>query len=140
MSTSWRDASRRSSPTPRTAATRWPVDSRSIACWTVTWRFSNGSSPRKRTATKENVGGLMDDVIQVQDQFYILATISKATERVAVLQHDDTFAVFDLYGDVGALGASEQGLYHEGTRYLSKFRLRVNGLRPLLLSARVKED
>jgi glycogen debranching enzyme len=82
----------------------------------------------------------MDDVIQVQDQFYILATISKATERVAVLQHDDTFAVFDLYGDVGAFGTSEQGLYHEGTRYLSKFRLRVNGRRPLLLSARVKEN
>jgi hypothetical protein len=37
----------------------------------------------------------MDDVIQVQDQFYILATASKATERTAVLKHDDTFAVFD---------------------------------------------
>jgi glycogen debranching enzyme len=82
----------------------------------------------------------MEDVIQVQDQFYILATASKATERIAVLKHDDTFAVFDLYGDVGALGAGEQGLYHEGTRYLSTFRLRVNGRRPLLLSARVKED
>jgi glycogen debranching enzyme len=82
----------------------------------------------------------MDDVIQVQDQFYILATASKATERTAVLQHDDTFAVFDLYGDVGAFGTSEQGLYHEGTRYVSRFRLRVNGRRPLLLSARVKDD
>ena len=82
----------------------------------------------------------MEDVIQVQDQFYILATASKATERVAVLQHDDTFALFDLHGDVGAFGAGEQGLYHEGTRYLSKFRLRLNGRRPLLLSARVKED
>jgi glycogen debranching enzyme len=82
----------------------------------------------------------MEDVIQVHDQFYILATASKATERTAVLQHNDTFAVFDLYGDVGAFGASEQGLYHEGTRYLSRFRLRVNGRRPLLLSARVKDD
>jgi glycogen debranching enzyme len=81
-----------------------------------------------------------DDVIRVQDQFYILATASKATERVAVLQHDDTFAVFDLFGDVGALGGSEQGLYHEGTRYLSTFRLRLNSRRPLLLSARVKDD
>ncbi|PWT82161.1 MAG: amylo-alpha-1,6-glucosidase [Blastocatellia bacterium] len=82
----------------------------------------------------------MEDVIQVQDQFYILATASKATERVAVLQHNDTFAVFDLYGDVGAFGTNEQGLYHEGTRYLSKFRMRINGRRPLLLSARVKDD
>jgi glycogen debranching enzyme len=82
----------------------------------------------------------MDDVIQVQDHFYILATASKAYERTAVLQHGDTFAVFDYSGDVGAFGIGEQGLYHEGTRYLSRFRMRLNGHRPLLLSARVKED
>jgi glycogen debranching enzyme len=82
----------------------------------------------------------MEDVIQVQDQFYILATASKATERTAVLKHDDTFALFDYSGDIGAFGLGEQGLYHEGTRYLSRFRLRLNGHRPLLLSARVKED
>ncbi len=82
----------------------------------------------------------MEDVIQVQDQFYILATASTAAGRTAVLKHGDTFAVFDYRGDVGAFGAGEQGLYHEGTRYLSRFRLRVNGHRPLLLSARVKED
>ena len=82
----------------------------------------------------------MEDVIQVHDQFYILATASKAAERVAVLQHDDTFGVFDMHGDIGALGTTEQGLYHEGTRYLSRFLLRVNGHRPLLLSARVTDD
>src|SRR5712671_1826248 len=82
----------------------------------------------------------MEDVIQVQDQFYILATASKATERTIVLKHDDTFAVFDYSGDVAAFGAGQQGLYHEGTRYLSRFRLRLNGVRPLLLSSRVKDD
>jgi glycogen debranching enzyme len=82
----------------------------------------------------------MDDVIQIQDQFYILATASRAGDRIAVLQHGDTFAVFDLYGDIGTFGPSEQGLFHEGTRYLSRYRLRLNDRRPLLLSARVKED
>jgi len=82
----------------------------------------------------------MDDVIQVQDQFYILATAPRAGDRTAVLQHGDTFAVFDLFGDVGMFGASEQGLYHEGTRYVSRFAMRLNGRRPLMLSARVKED
>lgn len=57
----------------------------------------------------------MEDVIQVHDQFYILATTSKAAQRTAVLKHDETFAVFDFSGDIGALGAGEQGLYHEGT-------------------------
>ena len=82
----------------------------------------------------------MEDVIQVHDQFYILATASKAAQRTAVLKHDDTFAVFDQWGDVGALGSGEHGLYHEGTRYLSLFRLRLNGQKPLLLSSRVKDD
>src|SRR5437870_8174026 len=82
----------------------------------------------------------MEDVIQVHDQFYILATASRVIQRTAVLKHDDTFALFDTAGDVGAFGAGEQGLYHEGTRYLSRFRMRLNGQRPLLLSARVKED
>ena len=63
----------------------------------------------------------MDDVIQVQDQFYILATASRSAQRTAVLKHDDSFAVFDYSGDIGAFGTSEQGLYHEGTRYLSRF-------------------
>ncbi len=82
----------------------------------------------------------MEDVIRVHDQFYILATASRSSERTAVLKHDDTFAVFDYSGDIGAFGTGEQGLYHEGTRYLSRFRLRLNGRRPLLLSARVKQD
>src|ERR1700736_4445780 len=82
----------------------------------------------------------MEDVIQVHDQFYILATASRASERTAVLKHDDTFAVFDYSGDIGAFGAGKQGLYHEDTRFLSRFRLRLNGHRPLLLSGHVKED
>jgi len=82
----------------------------------------------------------MQDVIQVHDQFYILATASRVAQRTAVLKHDETFAVFDLAGDIGALGTGDQGLYHEGTRYLSQFRLRLNGQSPLLLSARVKDD
>src|SRR5437762_6382805 len=82
----------------------------------------------------------MEDVIQVQDRFYILATASTTSGRTAVLKHDETFAVFDYSGDIGAFGAGEQGLYHEGTRYLSRFRLRLNGHRPLLLSSRVKEE
>ena len=82
----------------------------------------------------------MEDVIQIQDQYYILATVSKTAERNAVLKNGDTFAVFDYSGDVAAYGLGQQGLYHEGTRYLSRFRLRLNGHNPLLLSSRVKDD
>ena len=81
----------------------------------------------------------MEDVIQVQDQFYILSTASRAADRTAVLQHGDVFALFDLFGDIGMFSTGEQGLYCDGTRHLSRFGLRLNGRRPLLLSGRVIE-
>jgi glycogen debranching enzyme len=82
----------------------------------------------------------MEDVIRLHDQYYILATSSRADDRTRVLKHGDTFAVFDHFGDVVPFGLGEQGLYHEGTRYLSRFDLRLNGARPLLLSSSVRED
>ncbi len=82
----------------------------------------------------------MDDIIRVEDQYYILATSSLADDRIRVLKQDETFAVFDRYGDIQALGRGEQGLYHEGTRFLSRFVLRLGRNRPLLLSSTVKED
>ena len=82
----------------------------------------------------------MEDVIRVEDQFYILATSSLADDRTRVLKHGETFAVFDRYGDIQQLGLGEQGIYHEGTRFLSRLVLRVGRSRPLFLSSTVKDD
>jgi glycogen debranching enzyme len=82
----------------------------------------------------------LNDLIRVDDQFYILATSSLADDRTRVLKHGETFAVFDRYGDIQPLGLGEQGLYHEGTRFLSHLILRVGHNRPLLLSSTVRDD
>ncbi|HLK11805.1 MAG TPA: glycogen debranching N-terminal domain-containing protein [Candidatus Binatia bacterium] len=82
----------------------------------------------------------MDDVIQVRDRFYVLATSSRVDDRTRVLKHGDTFAVFDRHGDIHGMGAGEQGLYHAGTRFLSRLELRLEDARPLLLSSTVKSD
>ncbi|HSE39443.1 MAG TPA: glycogen debranching N-terminal domain-containing protein, partial [Acidobacteriota bacterium] len=81
-----------------------------------------------------------DLIIQVEDQFYILATSSLVDQRTRVLKHNDTFVVLDRYGDIHAVGSGEQGLYHEGTRHISRMVLTVNGERPLLLSSSTKDD
>ena len=81
-----------------------------------------------------------DDIIQVEDQFYILATTAAAEDRVRVLKHGETFAVFDRYGDSRPVGLGEEGVYHEGTRFLSRLELRLGHTRPLLLSSTVRED
>jgi glycogen debranching enzyme len=82
----------------------------------------------------------MADVIKVEDKYYILATATRAMGPHAVLKDGDTFAVFDSVGDVFGVGLGEQGLYHDGTRYLSMLELRVNSDRPLLLSSRSSPD
>ena len=82
----------------------------------------------------------MDEIIQVKDQFYILVTSARLDDRTRVLKHDDTFAVFDLAGDIGRVGQGAEGLYHDGTRFLSRLELRLEERRPLLLSSAVKRD
>ena len=82
----------------------------------------------------------MEEVLQVGDRFYILATPAKTAELSRVLKHGDTFALFDPRGDIVTQALREHGLYHQGTRFLSHLRLQIGHVRPLLLSSRIKRD
>jgi glycogen debranching enzyme len=74
------------------------------------------------------------------DPYYIVAPAPLAGERDRVLKQGDTFAVFDHHGDIRPIGMKEQGLFHEGTRFLSCLILRLGRGEPLFLSSTVKED
>jgi len=80
------------------------------------------------------------EVLSIKDHCYVLASSSMADERVRVLKHGETFAVFDRFGDILPVGRGGQGLFHNGTRYLSGMQLRLGGVRPLLLSSSVLLD
>ncbi|HSB17660.1 MAG TPA: amylo-alpha-1,6-glucosidase [Bryobacteraceae bacterium] len=82
----------------------------------------------------------MGDVVSWNNEFYIRASSSLADDRVEVLKQGETFAVFDRYGDIHPILPGPQGLYHEGTRFLSRCELLIGTQRPILLSATVKED
>jgi glycogen debranching enzyme len=71
---------------------------------------------------------------------HILAASSLADERTRVLKQGDTFVVFDHYGDIKPGGLGEEGLYHEGTRYLSCLLLELEGNRPFLLNSTVRDE
>ena len=71
---------------------------------------------------------------------HILAASSPADERTRVLKHGDTFAVFDHYGDIKPGGLGEEGLYHEGTRYLSLLLLELEGARPFFLGSTIRDE
>jgi glycogen debranching enzyme len=82
----------------------------------------------------------MEEIVQLQEQHYILATAPRAGERTRVLKDGESFAVFDRSGAIRPVGLGEMGLFHEGTRYLSGFELFLEDRRPLLLSSTVRSD
>ncbi len=61
-------------------------------------------------------------------------------ELARVLMHQDTFAVFDRAGAISSAARHEQGLYHRGTRHVSRLDLRIDGQRPMTLSSTVVRD
>lgn len=82
----------------------------------------------------------MGSYIKYNDQYYILASSSLADDRQMVLKYGDSFAVFDRFGDVHPIGSGAQGIFYEGTRFLSKTELLIDNRRPLLLSSALKEE
>jgi glycogen debranching enzyme len=73
-------------------------------------------------------------------EHYILAPSDLPAERDFVLKHNDTFALFDPFGDIDSVARTSEGLYHKGTRFLSCFKLKFANGRPLLLSSTVRQD
>src|SRR5262245_27505593 len=71
--------------------------------------------------------------------FYIPAT-GPATRPRRTLKHDDTFLVVEAHGDIGASAGGADGLFHDDTRFLSRFEVLINGMQLLLLGSNLRDD
>jgi len=76
----------------------------------------------------------------INDIYQIRADSLAFDERTHVLKYGETFAVLDYKGNIRTLGVENHGLFHEGTRFLSKKSFKLQGKNPLLLSSQVRED
>lgn len=83
---------------------------------------------------------MKEEMIKINDQYYILASSAVAEEKAIALKSDDSFAVFDRYGDIKSVGGSSFGLFYKGTRYLSKSELKINDESPFILSSFLNEE
>ena len=92
------------------------------------------AKPKEAPAAREKARAVPGEA-----PFYIPATGSPSRPR-RTLKHNDTFAVFDSHGDIGASGGAPDGLFASDTRYLSHMELRINGTQPLLLGSAIKDD
>ncbi|HJZ55348.1 MAG TPA: amylo-alpha-1,6-glucosidase [Gemmataceae bacterium] len=74
------------------------------------------------------------------DPHHVLAASGVTDDRTRVLKYGNTFAVFDHLGQIKPGGLGEEGLYHEGTRYLSCLLLELDGRRPFFLGSTVRDE
>lgn len=86
------------------------------------------------------VGVKEQDNSPMTDEFYISAPSGLQDDRIQVIKQGDTFQVFDRLGNIQPGGRGDQGLYHQGTRFLSRSVLRLCELPPLLLSSNLKQN
>src|SRR5262249_9042975 len=82
----------------------------------------------------------MTDIVRVENEYYVRATSALADDRTRVLKCGDTFAVFNRYGDIEALGPVQFGLFYMEARPLPRLTLRINQRQPMLLSSTVRHD
>lgn len=81
-----------------------------------------------------------EEKIIEEDKFHISPDAVNADDRVNILNHSNTFGIFDRWGNIIPHGKMVQGIYHDGTRFISKLVLTINGEKPLLLSSTIKEE
>ena len=53
----------------------------------------------------------MTDIIQLENKYYISVNSTYADDRVKVLNHADSFGIFDRWGDVKKIGDEVQGIF-----------------------------
>src|SRR5215475_15621339 len=56
---------------------------------------------------------------------HVITTSNLVDERTLVLKHGDAFAVFDHHGSIKPGGLGEEGMYYQGTRFLSRLVLKL---------------
>ncbi len=81
----------------------------------------------------------MQEWIKHKERYYILADTSLAERHRYVLKFGEAFAIFDKNGNIRRFGVEDEGLYYEGTRYVSRLIVKTGRKFPLLLNAAVKD-
>lgn len=80
------------------------------------------------------------EFLHIADQYYVLATSDLAARDTRVLKQGETFAIFDVYGDIQPVVHDQSGIFNRGTRHVSRFEFHLNGQRPLLLHSTLRDD
>ena len=90
--------------------------------------------------TERQAEATADTDTEHPDPFYVRTEPVPAGYRSLVLKEGDTFVVLDGQGEARFEQQGKEGLYHGGTRFLSRLTVDLGRRRPLLLGALVRTD
>ncbi len=85
-------------------------------------------------------GPIANNVLTIDNVYYVRAASALADDRTRVLKYGDTFAVFNRYGDIEAIRPLPFGLFHAETRHLSRMAFFIDDRQPLLLASAVRTE
>jgi glycogen debranching enzyme len=83
---------------------------------------------------------IIEDTSQLAEPFSIVAETEARGLPSGVLKHGESFGVFDTCGNITAAESSEHGIFHDGTRFLSRLEILLFDRPPLLLSSTTSAD
>jgi glycogen debranching enzyme len=78
--------------------------------------------------------------LNTNEKYHVGSESFNIDERTQVINHIDTFCIFDRLGNIHPKRKNSNGIYYKDTRYLNKLELEINKRRPLLLSSSIKSD
>jgi glycogen debranching enzyme len=84
--------------------------------------------------------GSEPELIASVPEYYVETPLSLVERILHPLKQGDCFAVLDRNGDIGAVPGTPEGIFFRDTRYLSRFEMRFQGRRPLLLESVLQDD
>ncbi len=79
-------------------------------------------------------------VLKVGSDFYVLASVLASRHGSRVLANGQSFAVFDVAGDILDSPLEALGFFCRDTRYLSHLELRIHGSTPYFLNSYLSDD
>ncbi len=82
----------------------------------------------------------VNELIETEGDFAVHPALSLVDDRYHVLKHNDTFAIIGRHGDIRPMKVENHGLFHDGTRFLSRLVVDFGGVPPRLLSSAVSQN
>lgn len=82
----------------------------------------------------------MSELAEITNKDLYLQALSSVTQDTTyVLKYEDSFAIIDRRGNIRPLGVENHGVFCDGTRFLSRLVMNVDGKLPVLLSSEMND-